>query len=84
LQFSFEQSAGHGAELRQLGAPLAWTDEAQPADVLAPLVRAAALNARRIALAEPQTPGRPRKPVPARAKPSRKAISKGPTPPSVA
>ena len=54
LQFSFEQSTGHSAVLRQLGAPAAWTDEAQPADVLAPRVRAAAENARRIALAETQ------------------------------
>jgi uncharacterized Zn finger protein len=57
LQFSFEQSAGHSAVLRQLGAPPAWTGEAQPADVLAPLVRAAAESARRMALAEPTPPG---------------------------
>ena len=53
LQFSFEPSAGHGAVLRQLGAPAAWRDEAAPADVLAPRVRAAAEDARRIALSEP-------------------------------
>jgi uncharacterized Zn finger protein len=53
LQFSFEASAGHSAVLRQLGAPPTWTDESQPADVLAPLVRAAAESARRLALNEP-------------------------------
>lgn len=54
LNFSFEQTPTHGAVLRQLGAPAGWTDEAQsPADALAPLVRAAAEAARRIALAEP-------------------------------
>jgi len=57
LQFSFEASAGQSAVLRQLGTPTAWSDAAQPADVLAPLVRAAAESARRIALAEPVDAG---------------------------
>lgn len=78
LHFSFEKSAGHGAVLRQLGVPVAWTDDAQPADVLAPLVRAAAENARRIALAEPppqvSTPSPEPEPEPARpGKPRRRA-----------
>jgi len=83
LQFSFEESASHSAVLRQLGAPAAWTDEAQPADMLAPLVRAAAENARRIALAEPQqvaapdpeppTPPKPASPRPRARKTKRKA-----------
>ncbi|MBI4952972.1 MAG: SWIM zinc finger family protein [Myxococcales bacterium] len=53
LHFSFEPPVTHGAVLRQLGAPTAWQGDASPADVLAPLVRAAAETARRIALAEP-------------------------------
>jgi uncharacterized Zn finger protein len=51
LQFSFDAPATHGAVLRQLGAPAAWQSEASPADVLAPLVRAAAETARRMAMA---------------------------------
>jgi uncharacterized Zn finger protein len=53
LHFSFDEPVAHGAVLRQLGAPTAWAGEASPADVLAPLVRAAANAARRIAMAEP-------------------------------
>ncbi|HET8936487.1 MAG TPA: SWIM zinc finger family protein [Polyangiales bacterium] len=53
LHFSFDEIPSHGAVLRQLGAPSGWADEAKsPADALAPLVRAAAEAARRIALAE--------------------------------
>lgn len=51
LQFTFDEPLSHGAVLRQLGAPKAWAAEATPADVLAPLVRAAAESARRIAMA---------------------------------
>jgi uncharacterized Zn finger protein len=54
LQFSFEAPITHGAVLRQLGTPAAWGGEGSPADALAPLVRAAAERARRIALAEPE------------------------------
>ena len=54
LQFRFDEPVAHGAVLRQLGAPAAWAGDASPADVLAPLVRAAAEAARRIALAEPR------------------------------
>jgi uncharacterized Zn finger protein len=52
LHFSFEAPDHHGAVLRQLGAPAAWSGEQSPAEVLAPVVRAAAEIARRIALAE--------------------------------
>lgn len=52
MHFTFEEPASHGAMLRQLGAPTAWTSEASPADLLAPLIRAAAETARRIAMAE--------------------------------
>jgi uncharacterized Zn finger protein len=53
LHFSFDGPVTHAAVLRQLGAPAAWAGDATPADVLAPLVRAAAETARRIAMAEP-------------------------------
>ena len=60
LHFSFDETPTHGAVLRQLGAPVGWTDETQsPADALAPLVRAAAEAARRIALAEARAPEPP-------------------------
>jgi uncharacterized Zn finger protein len=53
LHFSFDEPITHGAVLRQLGAPTTWHGNASPADTLAPLVRAAAETARRIAMAEP-------------------------------
>lgn len=53
LHLRFDQPVAHGAVLRQLGAPAAWEGDASPADVLAPLVGAAADAARRIAMAEP-------------------------------
>lgn len=53
LHFSFDGPVSHGAVLRQLGAPATWQAEESPADVLAPLVRAAANLARNMALAEP-------------------------------
>lgn len=53
LHFCFDEPVTHGAVLRQLGAPTTWEGDASPADVLAPLVRAAAETARRIAMAEP-------------------------------
>lgn len=58
LHFSFDEPVVHGAVLQQLGAPNAWNGEASPADVLAPLVRAAAETARRIAMAEPSEPSK--------------------------
>ena len=54
LHFSFDEPAAPGAVLRQLGEPAAWEGEASPADALAPLVRAAAEKARRLALSEPR------------------------------
>ena len=57
LHFSFDEPVTHGAVLRQLGAPTTWEGDASPADVLAPLVRAAAETARRIAMAEPSDAG---------------------------
>ncbi len=53
LHFTFDEPVAHGAVLRQLGAPAAWASDSSPADLLAPLVRAAADTARKIALAEP-------------------------------
>jgi uncharacterized Zn finger protein len=54
LHLSFEEPALHGAVLRQLGAPAGWKALESPADLLEPRVRAAALEARRLALAEPE------------------------------
>jgi uncharacterized Zn finger protein len=53
LNFSFDAPVTHGAVLRQLGVPAAWSGQSSPADTLTPLVRAAAETARRIAMAEP-------------------------------
>jgi uncharacterized Zn finger protein len=81
LRFSFDEPVAHGAVLRQLGAPTAWESDASPADVLAPLVRAAAETARRIAMAEPSAESGPAElstvPSERNAKPrTRKATSK--------
>jgi uncharacterized Zn finger protein len=54
LHLSFDAPVAHGAVLRQLGAPAAWNGDGTPADVLAPLVRAAAERARSIAMAKPE------------------------------
>jgi uncharacterized Zn finger protein len=83
LHFSFEEPVTHGAVLRQLGAPAAWEGDVSPADVLAPLLHAAAESARRIAMAEasdsgeppPREPQRPRHKA---AKPRGRAPSRGP------
>jgi uncharacterized Zn finger protein len=56
LHFSFDEPLAHAAVLRQLGTPAAWAGTQTPADVLAPLLHAAAETARRIALAEPGDP----------------------------
>lgn len=53
LRFDFDEPSAHGAVLRQLGAPAAWQSDASPAELFAPVVRAAAEAARRIAMAEP-------------------------------
>lgn len=80
LHFSFDEPVTHGAVLRQLGAPTTWEGNASPADILAPLVRAAAETARRIAMAEPSDIGEPAElsgPSRRNAKPrARKATSK--------
>jgi uncharacterized Zn finger protein len=80
LHFSFDEPATHGAVLRQLGAPPAWEGEASPADVLAPLVRAAAETARRIATAEPSDADEPPRPTTTR----RRGWKKGAAKPRVA
>lgn len=53
LHFMFDAPVMHGAVVRQLGAPAGWDRDTSPADVLVPMVRAAADTARRLALAEP-------------------------------
>lgn len=75
LHFSFDEPVTHGAVLRQLGAPTTWEGAASPADVLAPLVRAAAETARRIAMAEPSDTGESA-PTSARGRATRKAAAK--------
>jgi uncharacterized Zn finger protein len=52
LQLDFEAPVAHAALLQQLGKPAAWSGNDSPADLLAPLVRAAADRARSIALGE--------------------------------
>lgn len=52
LHFSFDEPITHGSVLRQLGTPASWSAAGTPADVLGPMVRAAAEKARRMAMAE--------------------------------
>jgi uncharacterized Zn finger protein len=54
LSLSFQEPALHGALLQQLGSPAAWRGAAPAGELLAPLVRAAAERARRLALFEPE------------------------------
>ena len=77
LHFTFDEPAAHGAVLRQLGRPAAWKSEVSPADALAPLVRAAAEKARKLALAEPDAPApvEPVSPQPKKARSSRTSRS---------
>ncbi len=63
LHLSFDEPPAEGALLRQLGAPPGWQGDASPADLLAPLVRAAAQRAREIALGEPETDARGSQPT---------------------
>lgn len=56
LRFSFDVPVTHGAMLRQLGAPAVWAGAGSPADALSSIVGAAAEAARRLALAEPESP----------------------------
>jgi uncharacterized Zn finger protein len=75
LKFSFEEPEAHGAVLRQLGKPAAWDREQSPAEVLAPLVRAAAENARRLAMAElPRAEPAPREAAPRAEKPAQRPV----------
>jgi uncharacterized Zn finger protein len=53
LQFSFEPSAEPAVVLGQLGNPPGWSDPASIADLLSPIICAAAEQAAAIALAEP-------------------------------
>lgn len=76
LQFRFEEPVTHGAVLRQLGAPTSWERAASPADVLAPLVRAAAETARRIAMAEPSDVRESQSPTSTQGHTRRKATGK--------
>jgi len=76
LHFSFDQRVTHGAVLRQLGTPASWEGAASPVDVLAPLVRAAAETARRIAMAEPHDGGEPPAATPKRGRGARKRAPK--------
>jgi uncharacterized Zn finger protein len=57
LHFRFETPPVSGAVLRQLGTPPAWSSDTSPVEMLAPIVRAAAEEARRLALAEPEAIG---------------------------
>jgi uncharacterized Zn finger protein len=61
LSFSFEPPPAHAAVLRQLGAPGSWNSDASVHESLAPLVEAAAVAARRLALreTEPEAPPTP-------------------------
>lgn len=74
LRFNFDEPVSHGAVLHQLGTPTTWAGDASPADVLAPLVRAAAETARRIAMAEPSDTSESSPPTPTRAR--RKGLGK--------
>jgi uncharacterized Zn finger protein len=51
LRLSFEAPPISGAVLRQLGTPVPWSAETSPVEMLAPILRAAAERARRMALA---------------------------------
>jgi len=79
LHFRFDAPITHGAVLRQLGVPAAWSADDSPAETLSPLVRRAADAARRIAMAEPEPSAAPEerdapgKPAKTSAKPPRAA-----------
>lgn len=52
LHLSFATPPAAGVVLRQLGTPAAWSTPTSPVEMLAPILRAAAEEARRMALAE--------------------------------
>lgn len=54
LHLSFDTPPASGAVLRQLGTPAAWSSDTSPAEMFAPMLRAAANEARRLALTEPE------------------------------
>jgi uncharacterized Zn finger protein len=78
LHLSFDAPTAHGAVLRQLGVPAAWSAKASPADALSPLVQRAAEAARRIAMTEPEPPPTA-EPTSAR-RPATKPVTKRPAP----
>lgn len=84
LHFTFDEPVSNGAVLRQLGAPVAWERDASPADVFAPMVRAAAVAARKIAMAEPieveESSSSAKKSAPKRARRSSNRRSRLPAP----
>lgn len=55
LRLTFESPPISGAVLRQLGTPGAWSADTSPVEMLAPILRAAAERARRMALAGDET-----------------------------
>jgi uncharacterized Zn finger protein len=73
LQFSFDAPTAHGAVLRQLGAPAAWSAKSSPADALSPLVQRAAEAARRIAMAEAEPPSETAAPEATTREPTKRA-----------
>lgn len=54
LHLTIEEPPASGALLASLGRPASWSASSSPADLLAPAVRAAAEQARRVALAAPE------------------------------
>jgi uncharacterized Zn finger protein len=55
LSLCFQEPTSEAAVLRQLGTPSGWKEQASPADLLSPLVRAAAARARHIALGDTES-----------------------------
>jgi hypothetical protein len=76
FHFGFDEPVTHGAVLRQLGTPTTWDGDVSPADALAPLVRAAAETARRIAMAEPSEADEASPPTSTRGGARRKSATK--------
>lgn len=73
LHLDFESPPIPGDVLRQLGRPAGWSSDASPAELLGPLIRAAAERARSLAMAEPAVEADPNAPpVAAAARPAAK------------
>jgi uncharacterized Zn finger protein len=79
LHFSFDEPRAPAIVLRQLGAPASWQGSASPADVLAPLLHAAADKARRLALGEQAPEAAPAEPPVPAADASSRARTRGRT-----